>query len=208
MLSGVLHAAADLTREQAREAAQRELSRSQYAEAEPSLIGRLVGRVLEFLSRELLVQGLRFGPLAQVLLVLLFAGLATVVLVRLGPVRRRDGLAPAVFGAERPRTAEEHRGAAEAAAGQGRFADAVRERLRAVVRELEARGVLDVRPGRTAGEVAHDAGAAVPALAGHLREAAGVFDAVWYGGRPADRAAYDVLVRLDGRVRETRTVSP
>ena len=58
-----------------------------------------------------------------------------------------------------------HRAAAEALAAQGHLAEAVRERLRAVVRALEERGVLDPRPGRTSGEVARDAGAAAPALA-------------------------------------------
>ena len=83
--------------------------------------------------------------------------------------------------------AAEHRRRADGFAGEGRFAEAVRERMRAIVRELETRGVLEPRPGRTADEVAREAGALVPAVAPDLRTAATVFDEVWYGGRPAPR---------------------
>ena len=66
--------------------------------------------------------------------------------------------------------------------------------------------MLDPRPGRTAGEVARDGGAALPAVADGLRRGARVFDDVWYGGRPAGPEAYDVLVRLDEQVRDARPV--
>ena len=69
-----------------------------------------------------------------------------------------------------------------------------------MVRELESRGALDPRPGRTAGEVARDGGAAVPALADDLRRASVLFDEVWYGGRTADAASYAVLTAVDERV--------
>ena len=82
----------------------------------------------------------------------------------------------------------------------------MRERLRAVVRDLEARGLLDPRPGRTAGEVARDAGAAVPALAEDLRRASIVFDEVWYGGRTADAGSYALLVDVDTRAAAARPV--
>ena len=41
-------------------------------------------------------------------------------------------------------------------------------------------------PGRTAGEVARDGGAALPPVAGGLRQGARLFDEVWYGGRAAE----------------------
>ncbi len=132
-------------------------------------------------------------------LLALVALLVGVVLVRLGPLARA-GSRPAVLAGSAVRTAEEHRDLAERAAEQGRWADAVRERLRAVVRELEGRGVLDARAGRTAAEVARDAGAALPPLAGDLRRAAALFDEVWYGGRTADAASYATLVAVDERV--------
>ena len=93
--------------------------------------------------------------------------LVAVVLTRVGPLARSRRPA-AVFAGSAVLTADEHRAQAQAAAEQGRWAEAVRERLRAVVRELEARGALDPRPGRTAGEVARDGGAAVPDVAADL----------------------------------------
>ena len=66
--------------------------------------------------------------------------------------------------------------------------------------------VLDPRPGRTADEVAREAGAAVPTIAGDLRAAAEIFDEVWYGGRPAT-PQYDALMRqADDRVRRAEMV--
>ncbi len=80
------------------------------------------------------------------------------------------------------------------------WAEAIRERLRAIARELEQRGVLDPRPGRTAAELSREAGAQLPALAEDLRNAASIFDRVWYGGRTATAADEELLRRLDSRV--------
>jgi hypothetical protein len=78
--------------------------------------------------------------------------------------------------------------------------------MRAIVRELEARGVLDPRPGRTADEVAREAGALVPAVAGDLHGAAQVFDEVWYGGRTATAGADAAMRQADQRVQSARLV--
>lgn len=196
-----------LSREGARDAAREELSRPEYADAQPPLLLRLVGRALRALGD--LVDGaagaLPGGRIGLLLLLLLVAGLVAVVLTRVRPESGRTGARP-LFGGSAVLTAAQHRAQAEAAAAQGQWAEAVRERLRAVVRDLEARGVLDPRPGRTAGEVARDAGAAVPAVADDLRRAAVVFDEVWYGGRTADAASYAVLVEVDQRVGSSRMV--
>jgi len=195
------------TREQARDAAREELSRRDYRDAEPAPLLQLAGRLLRALGDlvDRAVGSVGDGVLARALLALLALGVVVLVVTRLAR-RDRPARTSAVFDGARTRTAAEHRAEAEAEAGQGRFAQAVRERLRAVVRELEARGVLDPRDGRTAGEVARDAGAAAPDLAVDLRRGTAVFDEVWYGGRPADRSSYDVLVALDDRVRGARLV--
>ncbi len=193
-----------LGREAAQDAVREELSRQDYQDAEPPLLLRVVGEVLE--RFDALVSGtadrVGTGP-AVVLLVLVLSVVAAVVLRRVGPLGRLRAQAPLFAGAPE-RTAEGHRRAAEEAAAAGDFAGAVRERLRAVVRDLEERGALDRRPGRTAREVARDAGAAVPALRDDLQRAADVFGEVWYGGRTADRAAYDAVVAVDERVRAAR----
>lgn len=197
----------DIGREAARRAARAELNDRRYADAQPPLLVRLVGRgIREFLSLlDRAAGGVPGGRLGLLLLALVIAGFVAVVLVKLGPLGRRTGQDP-LFAPGRALTADEHRAAAERAAATGQWADAVRERLRAVVRELEVRGVLDPRPGRTADEIASDAGAAVPAVAADLRRAATAFDEVWYGGRTADAASYALLVDVDRAVSAARLV--
>lgn len=195
-----------ITREGAREAAREQLSRPEYDAAQPPLLLRLVGRALRALGD--LLDGLSAavpgGRAGLLVLLALLALLVAVVVARVRPQTRGAGRPAPLFTGSAVLTAAEHRARAEQAAARGSYAEAVRERLRAVVRDLEARGVLDPRPGRTAGEVAADAGAAVPAVAGDLRRAAGVFDEIWYGGRPADAASYAVLVEVDERVGRSR----
>ena len=195
----------ELSRDAAREAAREELRRREYQQAEPPLVIRVLGRVFreigDLLDRTAVAApGGTLGVLALVVLVGLFVA---VVLSRVGPLAGRAAGRP-LFAAGTTLSAAAHRTLAEQAAGEGRFADAVRERLRAIVRDLEARGALDPRPGRTAGEVARDGGAAVPALADDLRQAAVTFDEIWYGGRDADASSYAVLVGVDERVGASR----
>ena len=196
---------AELSRDAAREAAREELRRREYQQAEPPLVIRVLGRVFreigDLLDRAAVAApGGTLGVLALVVLLGLFVA---VVLSRVGPLAGRATGRP-LFAAGTTLSAAAHRTLAERAAAEGRFADAVRERLRAVVRDLEARGALDPRPGRTAGEVARDGGAAVPALADDLRQAAVTFDEIWYGGRDADASSYAVLVGVDERVSASR----
>jgi Domain of unknown function (DUF4129) len=78
---------------------------------------------------------------------------------------------------------------ADRLAAQGRYAEAIRERLRAMVRLLVERGVIEDRPGWTVTELSAAAG--LPPL----REASTVFSDVWYAQRPA-------TAELDARMRE------
>jgi hypothetical protein len=193
--------------EAAREAARRELSKSAYDRAKPSLASRAVSYVFEKLNEALnkATGTIPGGSVGLLLLVLVIAGVIALVVYRLRP-SLRDPHAGELFGDGAVLSPDEHRARAEQAAAAGEFAEAVRERLRGVVRELEQRGVLDARPGRTADEVAREAGAAVPAVAEPLRRAATVFDEVWYGGRLADAGSYAVLVEVDRLVTAARLV--
>jgi hypothetical protein len=83
---------------------------------------------------------------------------------------------------------------ADRLAAQGRYAEAVRERLRAMVRELVDRRVIEHQPGWTVGELAAEAGRARPAIDPPLRAAGGVFSEIWYGQRAA-RAEHDAQMR-------------
>jgi hypothetical protein len=195
-----------LSREQARDAAREELSRPEYDAAQPPLLIRLAARALRAIADLLdsAAGAVPGGRLGLVLLLGLLALLVAVVLARVRPGSARGGTGRPLFDGATVLTAAQHRAQADAAAAEGHWADAVRERLRAVVRELEARGVLDPRPGRTAGEVARDAGVAVPGIADDLRRAAVAFDEIWYGGRAADASSYALLVEVDERVMRSR----
>ena len=195
----------DLGREAARQAARAELSDRRYRAAQPPLAARIVGAALRAVGRLLdrAAQAAPGGRLGLLLLVGLLALFAAVVFAQLGPPARRRRR-PALFSAGGALSPDAHRAKAEEAAREGRWEQAVRERLRAVVRELEVRSILEPRPGRTAREVARDGGAAVPSLAAGLERAAVLFDEIWYGGRAADAAGYRSIVALDAAVRGDR----
>lgn len=83
---------------------------------------------------------------------------------------------------------------ADQLAASGRYAEAVRERLRAIVRDLIERQVIDNRAGWTVTELANAAIAARPGLTGPLGAAAATFSEIWYALRPAT-AADDAAMR-------------
>ncbi|MGI5398569.1 DUF4129 domain-containing protein [Streptomyces sp. CA-135486] len=188
----------DTPRIPAREAAERELSKPMYHENDPSLLQRALDRFWDWVgglfdSASGATPG---GPLGLVVIVLLVIGLVAALWWRLGTPRRTPGSADSLFD-DSPRSASEHRAAAEDHAAAGRWNQAVQERMRAIVRALEERTLLDPRPGRTADEAAAEAGRSLPDHADGLRASAREFDDVTYGGRTADRQAYLRLRDLD-----------
>jgi hypothetical protein len=204
MLAPVRGAVQGVDRESAREAARSELSKPVYRESEPTPLERalawLADRVVDaFDAVTSLGVAARTGLLVALLLL---ATLVVAVRLRTGPLARRAALG-ATPGARRLGPAD-HRRLADALAAQGRYAEAVRERMRAVVRELEQQGLLVPRVGLTAGEVATEAGALAPGLAGDLRDAAALFDEVWYGGRQATAVTAERLAEVDQYVRSSR----
>lgn len=74
---------------------------------------------------------------------------------------------------------------ADQLAAAGRFKEAVRERLRAMVRDLIEQGVLTHTPGWTVTELAVSAVQTRPALSAPMYGAVGIFSEIWYGLRPA-----------------------
>jgi hypothetical protein len=93
-----------------------------------------------------------------------------------------------------------HRQEAQRLAGAGDCTTATIECVRAIAAELEERGMLPPRMGRTADEFAAEAGRALPGHAGALRDAARQFDEIRYGQRPGSRAGYERLSELDRRI--------
>ncbi|MCY7373954.1 MAG: DUF4129 domain-containing protein [Spirochaetaceae bacterium] len=195
----------DLGREAAQEAAREELAKQVYREAGPGLVERAVrwlyGRLADALDEVAAVSP--GGYVGVVVVLLLLVAAAVAIRLRVGPMGRRAALDESLF-VGRERSADEHRAAADSHARAGEWAEALRERLRAVVRSLEERAVLEPRPGRTADEAAAQAGAALPSCAAELAAAARLFDDVWYGGRPAGPEADASLRELDRTVRAAR----
>ncbi|WP_340378413.1 DUF4129 domain-containing protein [Streptomyces sp. SS7] len=187
-----------IPRDPAREAARRELSERLYHEHDPSLLQRALTTLWDWIG-DLFATASGATPGGNVGVLVILAAVVAVVGAlwwRLGTPRRHPTSTAALFD-DRPRTASEHRAAAEAHASQGHWSQALQERMRAVVRSLEERALLDTRPGRTADEAAAEAGRTLPDHSDRLRAAARVFDDVTYGGRPATEQAYRRIAELD-----------
>ncbi|MEU7517206.1 DUF4129 domain-containing protein [Streptomyces sp. NPDC042898] len=204
----------DISRIPAREAAERELSKPMYHENDPNLLQRGLDRFWEWLddlfgAASGATPGGVVGLVAVILVVL---ALLAALWWRLGTPHRSPGTAGDSLFADSPRTADEHRAAAARHATTGDWNQAVQERMRAIVRSLEERVLLEPRPGRTADEAAAEAGRSLPTHADDLRLAARTFDDVTYGGRTADEPAYRRIEDLDTALERTRptldTASP
>ncbi|MEU9182961.1 DUF4129 domain-containing protein [Streptomyces sp. NPDC048484] len=194
-------------RDPAREAARRELSKRMYHENDPSLVRRALDAFWEWVDKLLNAASSATPGGGLGLLVIILAALALIGVLwwRLGSPRRSPSSTVPLFD-DRPRSAAEHRAAAEAHAAQGHWNRAVQERMRAVVRSLEERALLDPRPGRTADEAAAEAGRTLPAHTDRLRAAARDFDDVTYGGRTSVPETYHRLAQLDHDLERTRPV--
>ncbi|MEU0740024.1 DUF4129 domain-containing protein [Streptomyces sp. NPDC006134] len=194
-----------IPRDPAREAARRELTKRMYHENDPSWFQRALDAFWDwvddlFRAASGATPG---GTLGLIVVVLAIGAVLGALWWRLGTPRRRPALSATVFD-DRPRSAAEHRAAAEAHAAQGHWNQAVQERMRAVVRALEERALLDIHPGRTADEAAKEAGRALPAHTDRLRAAARAFDDVTYGGRTATEQSYRHLAALDRDLEHTK----
>jgi hypothetical protein len=197
----------DIDRDAAHQAAQAELSKPIYSKGSAARqfaewLNELLYRLLEKTAS---VPG---GWLTVTVLVLLLV-IAVAVAVRIArrTIRTRRGGDYLLFEAAQL-TAAQHRATAESYAAQGDWAAAIRHRLRAVARQLEETGVLQPAPGRTANELARDAGAALPHLGGELSQAATAFNDVTYGERPGTQAAYQMIVDLDEHLRSRSPAFP
>jgi hypothetical protein len=136
---------------------------------------------------------------ATLVTMLVVAGLLlglVLLLSRIRRDRRRRETAAAVLTDGRP-SATELRRRAESALAEGRHADAVVEAFRALaVRQVE-RGRLADQPGTTAHEVAASLATAYPEQGERVGRGADLFDATYYGDRPASHAEASALLELD-----------
>ncbi|MEU4093922.1 DUF4129 domain-containing protein [Streptomyces sp. NPDC026673] len=189
----------------AREAAEDELSKGIYHRNDPSLLERALNWLWEKITHLLdTASGAApGGTVGLVTIIVVIVLLAVALRLRLGKVRAQPTTGPGMF-ADLPRTAAEHRAAAEEHARRDQWAPAIQERMRAIVRSLEERALLDPRPGRTADEAAAEAGRPLPEHAARLLDAARVFDDVTYGDRPGTPEAYKTLRDVDSEVQRAK----
>jgi hypothetical protein len=193
-------------RSTAREWVARELAGPEYREAQGSWLARAWSWLQDKLEG-LTVPGLGTNWTAVLVVVVLLAALIGVVLLVGGPLRRsaRQSATQPVFDAA-PEPASAHFARADAAAAAGDFSTAVAERFRGLVRALEERTLIQPRPGRTASEIAVEAGVALPDCREVLDRAARTFDDVRYGGRTAGAVADEELRAAVARVAGARPV--
>jgi Domain of unknown function (DUF4129) len=192
--------AIDVDRDTAHQAAQHELDKPIYPKG--SLTERLQEWIHELLFR-LIEKGSSVpgGWLTiSVLITLLIAAIVITVRIARRTIRTRHGADYQLFDTGQL-TADQHRAIAERLAAEGNWTAAIRHRLRAVARGLEETRIVDPAPGRTANELAHDAGARLPHLASELSQAATAFNDVTYGERPGTPTGYQMIADLDDHLR-------
>ena len=190
----------DIGRDDAHDAAQHELGKPIYPKA--SLTERLMNWIDELLYKLADASSSVPGGWLTLSVLLILLAIAIVVAVRIArrTMRTNRGGEYALFG-DYELSAAEHRATAEQYAAASNWSAAIRHRLRAVARQLEENSVLDPVPGRTATELARDAGRAIPNLAAELNRAAEAFNDVTYGERPGTEAAYRMIANLDDHLR-------
>lgn len=197
----------DIDSDTAHDVAQNELGKPIYPKA--SLMERLEGWLADLFYR-IMVEGSQVPGgwfTITVLVILLAVAIAVAVRIAMRTMRTNRGTETALLGATDV-SADRYRSSAEQAAALGDWATAIRQRLRAVARHLEETTVLQPVPGRTATELARDAGAAIPPLAGELRRAAESFNDVSYGERPGTEARYREVAELDDHLRHRGSAAP
>jgi hypothetical protein len=194
-----------ITRLGAQRAARHELSKAIYHRDSEPLPARLVHDVGHWID-QLLSKTLSRTPAGSagaIAIVVLIAVVAALLIWRSG-IPRRTAEVGVLFEASGPTSAAEHLARSEQAASAGDWKAAVLERTRALARELEERGVIEARPGRTATELARAAGQALPAERARLTAAADTFNRVAYGDRTATATDLESVIAADDAVRRTR----
>jgi len=195
-----------ITRQAARQLAREELAKAMYHPGTPFLtwLHEQLDRL--FSNANSAVPG---GWWAIIALIAAAVIVIALVLNRIGPVARargRDGSGP--LRGPVVLSAREHRELAERDLAAGDYSGAIQEYLRAIATGLEERAVLPPAPGRTAGELAAQAGRLLPGHAADLSAAARLFDDVRYGGRAGTRPDAERLRDLEAAIRATQPARP
>jgi hypothetical protein len=193
--------------DEVRELADRILSQARYDRPPESIPDRVLGWVGDQIAKafESLVGGGGGTVLAWLILVGALAGVAY-LLVRYGRVTIPSlpaAAEPEVM-VELTRSAREWRAEAAALEGEGRWAEGLRCRHRALVADLVKRGAIPDQAGRTAGEYVRDVTRTLPDAAPALAAATELFEAAWYGGATTGPEEAARFAELDARVLAVR----
>lgn len=187
----------------ARSLLRRELLHPEYQERD------LLGRIMRWADRTLdrALQAASDVPAlpaltAMAIGLLLVLGLV-VLLSRVRTSARRPSRPGPVLAGDQP-GADELRRRAVRALGEGRAGDALVDAFRALARRHIERGLLDDVPGATAHEVAAVLAGVHPDDSAAIEQAAGLFDLVLYGDRPASADQADLVLGLDDRLAGVR----
>ncbi len=194
--------------DEARRWAESELSKPEYAEAQPTLVDRIARAIGDFL-RDLFSAELPDGAgqvfaivAALVIAVLLVAAILVWGLPRVRP-RSRAATAE-LFGETEARTAAQLRRDAASRAAREDWDAAIVLRFRALARGLAERGIVEPPPGATVHAFARAAGRPFPDSAAELESAAAAFDDVRYLRRPGTADLYRRVAAVDDAVTAAR----
>ena len=191
--------------DEARSRVLEELSKPEYDDS-PGFIPWLLGVIEDWLMSVL--DGIDGSSTAQagiaVLIVIALLTVVFLVLRRTGLIRRSHALAVAAeLDADPVLSGSQLRDSAREAIGAGRTDDGTVLALRALVRDLEERTLMDVAAGMTAHEAAALAATPFPELRGRLQRGAVAFDTAAYSHRTASPKQADDLLRLAEYIAES-----
>lgn len=187
----------DVDRDTARDAAAAELAKAVYPRQ--SLSDQFAEWVNDLLYRLVLKGSQVPGGWFTIAVLALLALATAVAAVRIARRAIRTRATAELYG-DQVLSAVQHRSRAVDCAARQDWDAAIRHRLRAVGRQLEEDGALTALPGRTATELAREAGSQLAELRGDFATAAEIFNDVSYGGRPGDEKSYRFIVDLDDRL--------
>jgi hypothetical protein len=190
-----------VTRLQGQRLARAELSKQMYHPGIP-----LTERIVRAITRLLNDAAVTTDVTWLIVLAALLAIIIVVVLGWIGPVARSRSRGRAPLLAPGQFSARDHRQHAERVAAAGDYTAAIVESVRAIAVELEERGILPPRVGRTADEFAAEASRPLPDHAASLMAAARLFDDVRYGERAGTATGYQEVRDLDAAIQAARPV--
>ena len=193
--------------EEARRLLLDELSKPQYAAAQPTWFDILAGAVWDWLSNLTLDgPGVEFGLTTLLITVVAVLLIGALLIFGVPRMRRLSAVTGPLFGVDEHRSAAQLRASARSAANAHDWDTAIEEQFRAIARSLQERTVFTPTPGTTAQAFSRHATTAFPEHATALRHAATTFDDVRYLDAAGTEANFEQLIDLDRNLEATAPI--